>query len=156
MNDIANDIGDHSGTAAKRLKRYSKQLRKLFRENLTIMTVDEADLMIRYASKKMMVFRPKPWVTCTCPENSDVVLTAKCHELPTDTMQGPAIENGGPSVCGRGCPHAIINAANQNYIGQNACDVGASTAAPRNLFEQFQRMNLITIERLGNVGRGGR
>jgi hypothetical protein len=151
MESIANDNGEYSGPAANKLKKYRQKLQKLFSENITIMTVDEADLMIRFASKNMMIFRVKRWVNCCSPESADAVSTAKCHEFPTDKTEGPALENGGPTVCGKGCGHAMFSAANRNYIRETVTKrKDCMSKRPRNLFEQFERMNLLSMQRVVN------
>ncbi|TBF31483.1 site-specific integrase [Rhizobium ruizarguesonis] len=157
MSDIANDNGGYLGPAAKRLKRYSENVRRVLAKRITIMTPNEVDLMIKYADRQFMVIRPRAWVTCTCPDTVEATETAKCHGQPTETKVGPALENGGPNACGKGCPHALLNAANQNYLLKRAateCD--SAGGEPKNLFEVFRKLNFATVERLANAGNAVR
>ncbi|NEI04829.1 MULTISPECIES: hypothetical protein [Rhizobium] len=157
MSDIANDNGGYFGPAAKRLKRYCEHVRRVLAKRITIMTPDEVDLMIKYADRQLMAIRPKPWVTCTCADTVEATKTAKCHEQPTRTKVGPALENGGPNTCGKGCSYALMNAANQNYLQKRAEAEGDPGAGePKNLFEVFRRLNFATVERLANAGNAKR
>jgi hypothetical protein len=146
--EVANDNANFTGPMGERVKKLKDRIKAKLRSKVTVVTPEEADILLRIGTRLKWVITPKLWVNCSCPLSEQAASVAKCRGgVLVEGDIGPAFENAGPCRCGN-CPWAMITAENRSYVeGQRA--EAAAHVIPRNgtpnFFEQLQMNNFAKL-----------
>jgi len=119
---IEGTLGGHAGRGLIRdAKRLEENLRKKFGEMLIIDPDDLIPGMLEVIRRKLLVFIPKAWVVCACPETEGATRRAMCRKQPGDGTSrelGPDFAKAGPTVC-PGCIWAIENEVTRAFADKD-------------------------------------
>lgn len=119
---IDGTLGGHAGRGLIRdAKRLKDNLRKKLGDMVIIDPDDLTSGMLEVFRRKLLVFIPKAWVICSCPETEGATKRAMCRKQPGDGTPrelGPDFTKAGPTVC-PGCIWAIENEVTKAYASND-------------------------------------
>lgn len=131
---IDGTLGGHGGRG---LIRDANRLKAAIRKQLDGMLIIDPDRllqgMLEVFRRKLLVFIPKAWVICSCPETEGATRRAMCRKQPgngSSKQIGPDFWRAGPTVC-PGCIWAIENDVTRAFAAKDLEHIRFSCAGSR-------------------------
>ncbi|MGO8235286.1 hypothetical protein ACC806_03620 [Rhizobium ruizarguesonis] len=148
-NDIVSGRTVYTGPMGEQLNKQKVKFAEIFSKTVRVVTEATARTILRTTTKRHLIFTPKPWVTCTCPYNTNGAEKAACRKLAGNTAGelGPDFAAAGPTVC-PGCPWALIGPENIAYMDRELEDMRSSFVLEDepSIFGELQAANVFKLE----------
>jgi len=145
--------GTLSGHGGKGLVRDAKRLKEAIKKRFQDMLIIDPDYLLRemveVMRRKLLVFIPKAWVICSCPETVGATRRAMCRKQPGDgtpRQLGPDFSKAGPLVC-PGCIWAVENDVTRAFAANERDKLRLSCAGSMSgtVLGDLQEANLIAV-----------
>ncbi|MBY5431018.1 hypothetical protein [Rhizobium leguminosarum] len=148
VTNIVSGAEKAAGPMGEIIKAEAARLRTIFNDVIKIHPERLADMVLDRLDKNHVLFTPKAWATCCCPNTKSATRRAACQRACSTGVSGlgPNFSEAGPSIC-PGCPWAILNEENADFMDKEILELREATEHLEHptWFQELQLEKLIVL-----------
>lgn len=146
--NIVSGAENATGPMGEIIKAEAERLRAVFHDVIKIYPERLADMVLERLDKNHVLFTPKAWATCSCPNTKSATRRAACQRACSTGISGlgPNFSEAGPSIC-PGCPWAILDEENIDFMDKEILELREATDDLEHptMFQEQQLEKLIVL-----------
>jgi hypothetical protein len=146
--DIVSGVRNVTGPMGEVIKAEARRLRTIFNKVVEIYPERLADMVLERLDKNNVIFTPKAWATCSCPNTKSGARRAACQRASSKGIAGlgPNFSEAGPSIC-PACPWAILDEDNLAFMDEEIAELREANdnVEHPSIFAELQAEKLVVL-----------